>query len=299
MKTLIITNSYDVTTDLLISQIGHDNVFRLNFDLISDYSIYIDSKSFIIRSPKREINENQINKVYWRKPFNLKNNLPESEFAERKHLARSIFNILFEAGKAILVNPYKELTIGKLLQLRIAKSYFNVPEWEMILNHRSNFSSCITKSLSSSIIQGDKVLYTTKVNTKELDLNESWHLQHYIEKEKDLTVVYINGELFAFELNNTSNQIDWREDQISKTKNWQLHKITSQLSNSINKFMVKLNLNYGRLDFVIYKNEYFFLEVNINGQWAFLDRQNEFGLLSSMSKHIHPLSNTIFLNYYL
>lgn len=296
MKTLIITNSYDVTTDLILSQIGHDYIFRLNFDLISDYSIYIDSESFIIRSPTREINENEINKVYWRKPFNLKNNLAEYEFAERKQLIRSIFNILFEAGKAILVNPYKELSIGKLMQLRIAKSYFNVPEWEMILNHSSNFSECITKSLSS-IIQGDKVLYTTKVNTKELDLNESWHLQQCIEKEKDLTVVYINGELFAFELKNTSNQIDWREDQIAKNKNWQLHKITSQLSNSIIKFMVKLNLNYGRLDFVIYKNEYFFLEVNINGQWAFLDRQNEYGLLSSMSKHIHPLSNTIFLNY--
>jgi hypothetical protein len=296
MKTLIITNSYDVTTDLLISHIGHDYIFRLNFDLMSDYSIYIDRESFIIRSPTREINENEINKVYWRKPFNMKNNLVEYESAERKQLIRSIFNILFEAGKAILVNPYKELSIGKLMQLRIAKSYFNVPEWEMILNHSSNFSECITKSLSS-IIQGDKVLYTTKVNTKELDLNESWHLQQYIEKEKDLTVVYINGELFAFELKNTSNQIDWREDQIAKNKNWQLHKITSQLSNSIIKFMVKLNLNYGRLDFVIYKNEYFFLEVNINGQWAFLDRQNEYGLLSSMSKHIHPLSNTIFLNY--
>jgi penicillin-binding protein-related factor A (putative recombinase) len=297
MKTLIITNSYDVTTDLILSQIGHDYIFRLNFDLISDYSIYIDSESFIIRSPTREINENEINKVYWRKPFNLKNNLAEYEFAERKQLIRSIFNILFEAGKAILVNPYKELSIGKLMQLRIAKNYFNVPEWEMILNHSSNFSECITKSLSSSIIQGDKVLYTTKVNTEELDLNETWHLQKYIEKEKDLTVVYINGELFAFELKNTSNQIDWREDQIAKNKNWQLHKITSRLSNSIIKFMVKLNLNYGRLDFVIYKNEYFFLEVNINGQWAFLDPQNEYGLLSTMSKHIHPLSNTIFLNY--
>lgn len=298
MKTLIITNSYDVTTDVLISQVGHENIFRLNFDLLSEYSIYINRKTFSIRSPLKEINENEISKVYWRKPFNIKNNNVDYEFIERKQIVRQIFNILFEQGKAILVNPYKEFSIGKLLQLRIANYYFNVPEWEMILNQESKLTECITKSLSSSIIETDKILYSTNVEPAELDLRECWHLQKYIKKEKDLTIVYIDGELFAFELESCFNQTDWRKDQIANTKNWVLHRITSQLSNSIQKFMKKLNLNYGRLDFVIFNNEYFFLEVNINGQWAFLDSQNKYGLLSAMSKYIHPLTNSKFLKYY-
>jgi hypothetical protein len=295
MKTLIITNSYDVTSDVILSHVGNENIFRLNFDLLSDYSIYINSDSFTIRSPQKTINENEISKVYWRKPFNTKINIEYFELVERKQMVKQIFNILFDKGKAILVNPHKESSIGKLLQLRIANHYFNVPEWEMIFNHDSKFTECITKSLSSSIIDMDKVLYSSKVITNELDKTECWHLQKYIKKEKDLTVVYIYGEIYAFELEVTFNQIDWRKDQIVNTKKWKLHKVNSQLSNSIDLFMKKLNLDYGRLDFVISKDEYFFLEVNINGQWAFLDTLNEYGLLSAMSKYIHPLTVTKFL----
>ncbi len=295
MKTLIITNSYDVTSDMIISHVGHENIFRLNFDLLSDYSIYINSKTFSISSPQKKIYENEISKVYWRKPFNTKNNTEYYELVERKLMLKQIFNILFEKGKAILVNPHKESSIGKLLQLRTANNFFKVPEWEMIFNQKSQFTECITKSLSSSIIDIDKILYSTKVITNELDTSECWHLQNYIKKEKDLTVVYIYGEIYAFELEGTFNQIDWRKDQIANTKKWQLHKINPHLSNSIDNYMKKLNLDYGRLDFVISNDEYFFLEVNINGQWAFLDTQNEYGLLSAMSKYIHPLTVTKFL----
>jgi hypothetical protein len=296
MKTLIITNSYDVTTDILMNIIGNENVFRLNFDLLSDYSIYINRDYFSIKSPQKTVYENEISKVYWRKPFNSSNNsIDEYEFIERKQVVKQIFNILFNQGKAILVDPNKLLSIGKLLQLRIAKEYFNVPEWEMILNHVSLFTDCVTKSLSSSKIDNDKILYTTKVQTDELDLSETWHLQEYLEKDKDLTIVFLNGELFAFELDVNLNQTDWRKEQISNPKNWKYHKLNNKIYNSVQLFMGKLKLNYGRLDFIIYKDEYYFLEVNINGQWAFLDSHNEYGLLSAMSKCIHPLTSTIYL----
>jgi len=295
MKTLIITNSYDVTTDILITNIGCENIFRLNFDLLSDYSIQITSESFSIKSPKKSIYENEISKVYWRKPFNTKNNLDEYEFLERKQIVKQIFNILLHQGKAILVDPNKVLAIGKLLQLRIAKEYFNIPEWEMILNHSSTFSHCVTKSLSSSVVDSDKILYTTQVKTEELDLSEAWHLQKFIEKEKDLTIVYVNGELFPFELTVNLNETDWRKEQISNPKIWKPHDLRKNVYKSVQGFMEKLKLNYGRLDFIIYKDEYYFLEVNINGQWAFLDSQNEHGLLSEMSKCIHPHELTKYL----
>ena len=295
MKTLIITNSYDVTTDILITGIGYENIFRLNFDLLSDYSIHITSESFSIKSPKKIIYENEISKVYWRKPFNTKNNLYDHEFLERKQIVKQIFNILLNQGKAVLVDPNKVLAIGKLLQLRIAKEYFHIPEWEMILNHSSIFSNCVTKSLSSSVIDSDKILYTTKVKTEELDLSEAWHLQKFIEKEKDLTIVYVNGELFPFELAVTLNETDWRKEQISNPKIWKPHNLRKNVCKSVQLFMEKLKLNYGRLDFIIYKDEYYFLEVNINGQWAFLDGQNEHGLLSAMAKCIHPRESTEYL----
>lgn len=288
MRTLIITNSYDVTTDLLIKHIGTDSVFRLNFDLLSEYSIYLNKDSFVLSSPEKKIFENEISKVYWRKPFNINSGIDGYEVNERKYLVRQIFNILDVQGKSVLVNPYKEHSIGKLLQLRIAKSFFKVPEWEMILNHKSSFIECITKSLSSSIINDDMVIFTTKVNTHKIDLTEAWHLQNYIEKDRDLTVVFIAGEMLAFELVNNLELVDWRKNQISDPPKWVPHKLPVLISKQILNFMMKLELNFGRLDFVMEGNEYFFLEVNINGQWAFLDPDDKFGLLSIMSKHIRP-----------
>lgn len=295
LKTLIITNSYDVTTDILISQIGHQNVFRLNFDLLSNYSIYIDSISFLIRSPNREIVESEISKVYWRKPFNFSSESMDYEYKEKKQVVRQIFNILSAQGKAILVNPYKEFEIGKLLQLRIAKDYFKVPDWELILNHESKFSKCIAKRLSTSILKDDKIFYTSEVDTNEIDLRESWHLQHYLKKEKDLTIVFVVGHLFAFELDNSLNEVDWRKDQIENPKIWKVHKLDQQFSDSILKYMNKLNLDYGRLDFIIYNDEYYFLEVNVNGQWAFLDTSDQHGLLKTMAEYIHPLTKSTFI----
>lgn len=296
MKTLIITNSFDVTTDLLIEQIGTENIFRLNFDLLDDYSILINDFSFKINSPIKEISENEISKVYWRKPFSVSNKLSEYEYQEKKQIVRGIFNILFVQGKAIITNPYKDFAIGKLLQLRVAKNYFNVPKWELILNHKSSFSKCVAKSLSSTVIDDNKIFFTTIVETDQLDLKEPWHLQEYLDKKKDITVVYIYGEIFAFELDNSSGQVDWRKNQLKTGNSWNPHILNSNLSKSVLGFMKKMNLCYGRLDFILYEEQYFFLEVNINGQWAFLDLNNCNGLLTTMSKYIHPLSSCTFLS---
>jgi len=52
--------------------------------------------------------------------------------------------------------------------------------------------------------------------------------------------------------------------------------------------MNNLGLKFGRIDFLLKNNEYFFLEVTPNGQWAWLDTENTNGLMSEMLMQISP-----------
>jgi D-alanine-D-alanine ligase-like ATP-grasp enzyme len=46
--------------------------------------------------------------------------------------------------------------------------------------------------------------------------------------------------------------------------------------------MKRCALRFGRLDFVLEDDTLYFLEVNPNGQWAWLDLNDEVGLITAM-----------------
>ena len=50
--------------------------------------------------------------------------------------------------------------------------------------------------------------------------------------------------------------------------------------------MHKANLQFGRLDFLLDKSDYYFLEVNPNGQWAWLDMTGEHGVFDAIIKEL-------------
>jgi hypothetical protein len=292
MKTLIITESYDTTTDLLIDIIGSKKIFRFNFDLYNDYKFKINSDGLLLESEHQKIEDWDIKKVFWRKPFI--NNLKKSEVTgdyvnqEIKYIFRELFNYSSLLNKTILVKPNYENYLGKITQMQIAKKYFNIPEWEISWNYDLNGENKIVKSLSSCDLNNQRILYTTKVNVKDLNTSYPWFIQNYIPCEKDITIVHIDGLNFPFELTKEDNEIDWRKKQQFVNQNWQRHSLPDFIDRSINSYMTDCGLKFGRLDFIYSRNEYHFLEVNPNGQWAWLDIDNKNGLLKEMAAHISP-----------
>ena len=292
MKTLIISDSYDATTDVIIKYVGSENIIRLNFDQFDKTSIHINNSSITFGINNQILTDKEISKLYWRKPFN--NDIEADKYvdSELKYIFREIFNIFSNQNKTILVLPNVERYIGKILQMTIAEKYFAVPKWEVLLNLESNFGECIVKSLSSEIVSHKKVLYTTKVNSENLDCKYPWQIQELIDADFDLTVVHVSGKNYAFELERYDNNVDWRKEINKKEQKWKQHKLDPIIDTNIKKYMIELGLKFGRLDFLIAKNEYFFLEVNPNGQWAWLDLDNKNGLMAEMVDQISPLTKT-------
>jgi hypothetical protein len=301
----IYTTSFDTTVDLLVHRIGGEGCFRFNFDLWRDYRIEVDADGFRISDPTgRRIDDRLTTKVLWRKPFQTKELGRESAVsdqdayceAELWYALREIVNLLWAQGKIVLVEPRADSRVGKFVQARAARRHFSVPEFEFRrgrVGTRFDDRPIIVKSLTSdSIGGGDRVLYATRAKESELDPKFPWMVQEYVEADKDVTVAFVRDRLFAFELSRDGfldRTIDWRELPVDATAgNWRPHSLPPECEQAVFRFMQDMGLHFGRLDFLVRGDRYWFLEVNPNGQWAWLDAEGKHGLLDKVVREISP-----------
>ncbi len=288
---LILTNAYDATTDLLVQQLDCNAVVRLNFDQLGQYELRFDRNGLHIADPAgRCLTTQSITKAYWRKPFNGGSDGSSYEAAELRYILREIVSLLWVEEKFTLVEPFAEYRIGKLMQLRMASEFFRVPPYEVLLHGQPiSTGEVVVKSLSSKLV-GDKTLYTTRVRADALDLRFPWFIESYIPAVWDVTAVFVRGDVFSFALRRDflEKTVDWREIVPSEQK-WEAHPLPDSLREAICEYMKTLRLDFGRLDFLLdERGEYWFCEVNPNGQFAWLDLQREFGLLDSVVRVISP-----------
>ena len=185
--------------------------------------------------------------------------------------------------KRNFIDPIEEIKLPKLKQLKIAKKYFKILPYEFsIIKSHLNIPDAIIKSLGISEV-GKKVLYTTKVNQKNVMRPYPWFFQKMINKGKDITAVYIDGEVFFYycEFKRGSDSIDWRVEINQKDQSkWFLleHKSLNELKEKTRSLMKEFDLRYGRLDFIEENDIFYFLECNPNGQFGWLDDTKTFYL---------------------
>ncbi len=304
--TFIYTNSLDLTADLVISRLGPDEVFRFNCDLWREYKIKIDPHGFFIENPAgRFLQSRDIAKFYWRRPHMSSRLYPDRHIPEEivymeeevYYAFRDMVNLLWSEGKVVLTEPMADSRIGKLVQLKVARKYFKLPSYKFVSGSPDYFEkdkASVVKSLSSERIKGNLVLFTTRVAEDKLDPSTPWLIQEYVPATRDVTVVFVRGEVFGFELNREDfleRTVDWREmGPETATDAWLPHTLSGNMTESIRFFMADLGLHFGRLDLLFGEGEYFFLEVNANGEWAWLDFDGKNGLLESILKEISPLT---------
>ena len=302
--TFIYTNSLDMTADLLISKIGTEKIFRFNVDLWREYKIKIDHDQLSIEnSAGRRVTNGDISKFYWRKPFTNQYLYPQRKIPseliymeeELTYAMRDMVNLAWSEGKIVLVEPMADSRVGKFVQLRVAGRYFTVPPYKFVSGSPDFFEPgklSIVKSLTSKRVNEHTVLYTTRVQEDELDPSTPWMIQDYLPASWDVTIVFVRDTMYGFELNRDpflDKTVDWRETGgPDATDGWRCHPIPKPLEDSIFRFMDDLGLHYGRLDLLYTGEDYFFLEVNPNGEWAWLDFSGDVGLLGKMIEEISP-----------
>ena len=303
---LLVTNSFDTTADLIVHRLGADKVFRLNFDIWSDYSFEITPSGFRIADPTgRAVDQSMVAKVLWRKPWSRVPFRPSSRTDEDRYYdqevwyaIRDLVNLLWLENRIVLVEPYADQRAGKFVQMRVAAKHLQVPPYQFRLRLPSTFPAAdpvVVKSLTTEPVgprEERQLLFTTKVDDHELSPDCPWMVQSYVHADKDITVAFVRDRLFAFELDRASfrdRTADWREMPVDwEAGKWRPHELPADVERCITRFMDEMGLQFGRLDFLLGPDGYCFLEVNANGEWAWLDTEGRHGLLPKVVHEIDP-----------
>lgn len=124
----------------------------------------------------------------------------------------------------------------------------------------------------------------------DLDPGYPWFVEQYVEATHDVTIVFVRGRMVGFSLKRDflDKTIDWRECMF-QNQNWASHQLCPELSTAISAYMRRVKLDFGRFDFLLdARGQYWFCEVNPNGQFAWLDPSGDQGLLAAVAHKISP-----------
>ena len=292
MTTLILTARGDVCSDM-ITPYFQTEIIRLDLDFLHHDGFRWSPKTLTLSN--RTIPWTAVSAVYWRKPAEpICYEMPQLErfeLQQRLHVFRSASAMARTLGIWQLIDPLHEYKIPKPLQLEHAAGMFRVPPWEICIGGQTHISKpIVSKALAPVPVKGDRSMVTVKVEEPEkLDPRFTWFLQSAVDAKLDATVVFCCGDIWGFALERPSDSrwIDWRLIMDNhREAAWRRIEVPAEICQSIHAFMHRLGLNYGRLDFLVdAKDCWWFLEVNPNGQFGWLDPHNAHGVLSTIAKH--------------
>lgn len=301
--TLLISNSIDYVSDLLVERMGSDRVFRYNSDLWRDYRLCVTESSVEIGDPTgRTVGDNGIVKVYRRSNMRGSTLFPDSPMTQLDRYAEEelwatwadLLNIFWDQGKIVLSQPLSTLRSGKLLQLRVAARYFDITPYRMLVNRPDllrDGTTSVAKSFSFKYADGVG-FYSTPVDEGALDPAHPWFLTDLIDATHDVTVAVVRDEIFAFELDRRpflGETIDWRRAPMQYAhRGWVRIDLPEAVQAGISGFMTEVGQHYARLDFLRKDDHYTFLEANYNGEWGWLDPAATEGLMAKILYEISP-----------
>ena len=294
----IFTCSQCETTDIVLREFSENDILRFNIDKPEDFVWDFHRLGFRIadKTSGREITDKTFTSFYLRKPIYFKRiNIPELGCLENwcREETAELFSDFFREcqhwGLVALVRCQNN-KYGKLRQLLVAEKYFHVAPWHFFhgeLPEELKLGRWVAKAMTATPIGQGKVFFVKEVNPAVLDLSYPWFVQERIEGQEKVTVVYIDGKTYAASAPRDSfDGEDSRKSIFTSPYAWPRCELSQKEERAIKGFMDETGYRFGRFDFIRKNGELWFLELNPNGQWAWLDEKNEHGLVSMVADAI-------------
>ena len=294
----ISTCSQDTTADLVMKEFDSNDVLRFNIDKSTDFSWDFHRNGFRIsdKLSGRSITNHTLTSFYLRKPMYMDLiDVPKFGCLEnwRRKETEELFNDFFREchsrGLTALLRSQSN-KFGKLRQLLLSEKHFRVAPWHFFhgeLPDELRRGRWVAKSLTGTAIGQDKMFLVREIDPSALDLDYPWFVQERIDGEEEVTVVYIDGKTYAANAPRDSfGAEDSRKSLMEQPRAWPRCELSQKEERAIKGFMDETGYRFGRFDFIRKKGELWFLELNPNGQWAWLDEKNEHGLVSMVADAI-------------
>lgn len=296
---LLLSSSVDYTTNIIMPYLQkHTDVFRFNIDLWRDYSWSVHARGYELGDPAgRVCTEENTGAVYERKVMFNPPYIDVPAGGSREAWLRNevqlvwsgIKDLAYHTGKLAVIHPSPKGAWHKMRQMRHAARFFPVPEWQML--HAASVvleSPAVCKTNGVLPIGNGTILGVNKVDADSVDVQYPWFLQEMVSEAcADVTVAYVAGKLFASEYPREDMRgVDSRVAALENPKKWRACELSQDEQRRIVCMMQETGLSFARLDFLRTPRGLVFLEFNPNGQFAWLDLNNERGLLSSIADEV-------------
>jgi len=304
---LLVTSAEDLTTDYLIRRLEERKLpfFRFNTEeTVSGFDVSLsltsESTQFSITDLIRgvELKSTDVSGAYFRRPGQPRTaseNETESMFSRREleETLRSLWRMIPE--RTWLNHPERIwLANNKIKQLILAhEAGFKIPDTlvsshskkvlEFIGSHRNDAISKPVKHGFFNSDNGANLIFTDVITAEELVQLEGCGqivpaiVQPHLEKKLDLRITVVGELVFPvaiYSQEHVETSTDWRTWDIIegidlKHERFDLPNDITDRCLALNK---KLGLNFSCIDMVLTtSNDFVFLEVNPNGQWAWIE----------------------------
>ncbi|MGD0572910.1 MAG: hypothetical protein ABSB11_07790 [Sedimentisphaerales bacterium] len=313
---LVLTNSLDVTSDYLCSRFKQEGICFSRFNTDKDCRIatfLYKSGSLNLKWSKNILKPEQITTVVLRRPKPVEIHKNGNVYSER-HTAGEWSEVLegflahidernwinHPARNSGSSHKIEQLSRSKRHGLNIPRTLVtnNAREAEKFVSSKKN--GVIVKPLSSGFIERASPEEDTIIYTQQFKRNHYQFLkeikycpvlfQEMIPKVIDVRVTILDGIIVATGIraieNDGSQRLDIRRNNMSDVEYFPL-KLPHDVSTSVRSLIKSYGLRFAALDFGVTKSgEWFFFEINPNGQWAWLDLYGKADIASVFIKQL-------------
>lgn len=295
---LILTHEFDPTADKVVHELNNRNVSLFRMDtsefperLSVGAELADDQWSGYLRTTRRRLDFSAVSGIYYRRPTNFEFH-PELSGNERRWAAvqaRMGLGGLLATLEPWLNHPHQ---IGyaeyKPVQLRAAVACgLRVPR-TVITNEPETARAFIThvgraiyKPFGGSGVydeNGFRQIFCTVVTPELCDdpnISRTMHMfQEWVPKDYEIRLTVVDDQFFAARIDGKSEaaRVDWRSDYSALS--YRVVETPKLIRSRVSALLGKLGLRFGALDFAVAPDgEWWFLECNPNGQWAWIEEE--------------------------
>ncbi|MEK7087194.1 MAG: MvdC/MvdD family ATP grasp protein [Patescibacteria group bacterium] len=160
--------------------------------------------------------------------------------------------------------------------------------------HRGNICFKLQKGAAIRTSEGNKIVYTNKVTEEQMKNASlvSGHpslFQEYIGKDFEVRIVTTEKTTTGIAIHSQDSEISKVDYRRYDLENVRYNHI--ELPENVRSFcfgmLAHYKLHFGAFDFIYSKDKkYFFLELNPNGQWLWLEEQSGYNLTKEVAENL-------------
>jgi MvdD-like protein with pre-ATP grasp domain/ribosomal protein S6-L-glutamate ligase RimK-like protein len=300
---LIVSNTQDLTCDFVVRELQRRRsaFSRLNFDEFPRFALgvatagtdYSERAEITWTNRKKVLYFNEVSSVLYRRPVS-----PVPDCAEDEAIKRFCVDECYDFLRGLLLSldchwishpdairkaehKLYQMRVATRVGLRLPKTLVSNSPDEVLNFFETCSGRMVVKCLYMGFIdnqQAPELILTSLVSREDLNDAQSIRLspsifQEYVDKNFDLRVTVVGERVFAAKIETTlpPDTPDWRACSPEELRH-SLYHLPVSVERACIDLVRLLNLDFGAIDFAVDKRgEIYFLEINPNGQWAWLE----------------------------